>query len=78
MIIANDILLLAAFLRAHIGHFITGGFTLFGTGAIVWDNHKGRNHAINHLGARIDNLDLKVDTIKSELSRPKGGSHAQE
>ncbi|KAH0603639.1 uncharacterized protein H6S33_007298 [Morchella sextelata] len=73
VITANDISALAAFLRTHTGHFIVGGFTLFATGAIVWDNRQGREHAVNHLDSKIDGLkkELKEDIshLKEDISR---------
>lgn len=66
MITANDISALAAFLRTHTGHFIVGGFTLFATGAIVWDNRQGREHAVNHLDSKIDGLKKE---LKEDISR---------
>lgn len=63
MITAYDILALVTFLRTHASYLITGGFTLFATGAIVWDNHKGCDHAVSHLDSKIDGFknELKAD-----------------
>lgn len=47
--------------RARTGKFITGGFALFATGAIVWDGVR------NELKAGISCIDYKVDLTHNNV-----------
>ena len=49
-------------LRSHSGHLVDGAFAIVGTSVIIWDNHVGRNHAVN-------SFDTKIDGVKADISR---------
>jgi hypothetical protein len=58
---------LAAFLRGHIGHFLTGSFTLLATCAILSDTIKGRDNVASDFDKKIDGVNTKI--VKSDLTR---------
>jgi hypothetical protein len=70
VITANETSSLAAFLRAHIGQFITSGSAAFAvlaaTNATVWDDHKGRNNAANNSNSKLNGVKKDIHRIKNK------------
>lgn len=55
-----------AFLGSYSSHLVGGAFAMVGTGAIILDNHVGRNHTTKNFDTKIDGA--KVE-LKADISR---------
>lgn len=53
-------------LSSYSSHLVGGALVMVGTGAIILDNHVGRNHTANNFDTKIDGA--KVE-LKADISR---------
>jgi hypothetical protein len=81
VITANGMSSIGVFLRSHLGHFITGAFTILATVIIVWDNHSGRNHAASNFDTKIDGIytkiNNKIDSVYTKIDNKIDGVHTK-
>ncbi|RPA92313.1 hypothetical protein L873DRAFT_200384 [Choiromyces venosus 120613-1] len=67
--LASNMNTVKTLLRTNTGQLTALGsiFTPVGSGADIWDNYVGRNHAANNLDT--DGVNTKIDGVKVDISR---------